>query len=70
VHVNNDGSGHAKSEKVKCPKCETVFFVDEGLPKAQLLEVLETQHKNQEEHPDFIPSEPTWTKVTECDCAL
>jgi hypothetical protein len=68
VHVQNQIPWQAKSETVRCPKCETVFIVTEGYPKAQLLAELETQHKNQKMHPDFIPSEPTWTTVTECDC--
>lgn len=70
VHVKNERPWHAKSEEVKCPKCETVFIVTDGFPKALLLEALEVQHKNQEVHPDFIPSEPTWTRVIECDCGL
>lgn len=70
VHVQSPIPWHAKSENVKCPKCETIFIVTEGFPKAQLLEALEMQHKNQEAHPDLIPSEPTWTTVTECDCKL
>jgi hypothetical protein len=70
VHVQNPNPWHAKSEAVKCPKCETVFIVDESFPKAQLLEALERQHKNQEAHPDFIPSEPIWTTVSECNCGL
>ncbi len=70
IHVQNPIPWHAKSEAVKCPKCEKVFIVTDGFPKAQLLEALETQHKNQEAHPDFIPAEPTWTSVTECSCGL
>ncbi len=70
VHVQNPIPWNAHSEKVKCPKCETVFIVTKGFPKGQLLEELETQHKNQKTHPDFIPSEPTWTAVRECDCGL
>ena len=66
VHVRNPIPWHAKTEEIKCPKCEAVFIVDEGFPK--VLQALEAQHKNQEEHPDFIPSEPTWTKLCECDC--
>jgi hypothetical protein len=68
VHVPNPYPWHTKSENVKCPKCETVFIATEGFPRAQLLDALETQHKNQETHPDFIPSQPTWTSVTDCDC--
>jgi len=70
VHVQNPIPWHAKSEAVKCPKCETIFIVSEGFRRAQLLEELETQHKNQKPHPDFISSEPTWTTVTECNCGL
>lgn len=70
VHVQNPIPWHAKSEAIQCPKCETVFIVTEGFPKPQLLAELETQHKNQKTHPDVIPSHPTWTTVTECDCGL
>lgn len=70
VHVQNPIPWHAKSEAIQCPKCETVFIVTEGFSKPQLLAELETQHKNQETHPDVIPSDPTWTTVTECDCGL
>jgi hypothetical protein len=70
VHVQNLMPWHANSEVVKCPKREVVFIVSEGFPEAKLLEALETHHKNQEPHPDSIPSEPSWTIVAECNCGL
>jgi hypothetical protein len=70
VHVRSPIPWHAKDELVKCPQCETVFIMTVGFPKAQLLAELETQHKNNEEHPDVIPSEPNWTTITDCDCGF
>ena len=70
LHVQNPIPWLAKGEPLKCPKCETVFFVSEGFPKAQLLNALETQHENQEPHPDLIPSEPTRTRILGCDCGM
>jgi hypothetical protein len=70
VHVRNPYPWHANSEDVNCPKCGTAFIVTQGFPKAQLLEALEAQDKNHQEHPDFIPSEPNWTSLTDCDCEL
>ena len=66
VHVRNPIPWHSKNEQIKCPKCEAVFIVDEGFQK--LLRKLEAQHKNQEQHPDFIPSDPNWARLCECDC--
>jgi hypothetical protein len=68
LHVPNPIPWHAQSEAIKCPKCETVFMVTSGFPRVQLLEALEKQHKNQEEHPDLIPCALEWTRIAECDC--
>jgi hypothetical protein len=70
VHVPNPIPWHATDEHVKCPRCETVFIMTEGFPKAQLLAALEAQHKEEEEHPDVIPSEPNWTSIADCDCGI
>src|SRR5260370_19217989 len=70
VHVRDPIPWHANSEDVKCPKCETVFIVTQDFPKGQLLEAFEAQHKNQQGHPYFIPSEPNLTSLTDCDFEL
>lgn len=66
VHVRNPIPWHSKKEEIKCPKCDAVFIVDEGFQK--LLGMLEAQHKNRQQHPDFISSDPNWTRLCECDC--
>jgi hypothetical protein len=68
LHVPNLIPWHARSEAIKCPKCETVFIVTEGFPRVQFLEALENQHEKKEEHPDYIPSAPDWTHTSVCDC--
>jgi hypothetical protein len=68
VHVANPIPWHAQCEAIQCPECETVFLVTGGFPKVQFLQTLEKQHKNKEEHPDHIPSEPVWTSISECAC--
>ena len=70
VHVQNLIPWHLSSQAVKCPQCEAVFIMSEGFPEKKLLKTLETQHKQQEPHPDSIPSEPQWTTVVECNCGL
>jgi hypothetical protein len=70
VHAPEGEPWHINSERVDCPKCETVFHMTQGFPKASLLAVLETHHKNQEAHPDYIASEPDFTSLAECDCRL
>ena len=70
VHVQNPIPWHAQSEGVQCSKCEVIFIVTDGFPKAQLIAELEKHHKDNKTHPDVIPSDPTWTTITECDCGL
>lgn len=70
VHVQNPIPWHANSQGFQCPQCETIFIVTEGFPKAQLLAALESQHKNEEIHPDVIPSEPIWTTIADCRCGV
>lgn len=70
VHVRIPIPWHPDGGTVKCPKCETEFIVTQGFSTEWLLDTLVTQHKNQEAHPDFIPSDPTWTSIVDCDCGL
>jgi hypothetical protein len=68
LHVPNPIPWHAQTEAVRCPNCETIFLLTSGFPKLQFFEALEKQHKNNEQHPDFIPSAPEWTRIEDCDC--
>ncbi len=68
LHIPSLIPWHAKSEAVKCPDCETVFIVTDGFPKVQFLDAVAKQHKNHEEHPDYIASAPEWTKIADCTC--
>jgi hypothetical protein len=68
VHVPNPIPWHAQSETIKCPHCETIFVVTTGFPRVDFLNALETDHKNEKEHPDYIASALAWTRTTDCDC--
>ena len=72
VHVPDQIPWHAFTQAVKCPECETVYVVAAdsvlGIPTAKLLEVVKEQHKNKQEHPDYISFDPAFTTVSDCDC--
>lgn len=70
IHVEHPIPWHYKSDAVQCPECEVIFTVSEGFAQEKLLEALKKHHADQQEHPDLIPSEPTWTKTAECNCGM
>ena len=47
-----------------------VYSLTEGFPRMLFLATMTKLHQNKEEHPDFIPSAPEWTKVSDCDCGF
>jgi hypothetical protein len=59
---------HARCENMKCPDFETVFIVTDGFPKVQFLETLNKHHEIKIQHPNYIASEPEWTKIADCAC--
>lgn len=68
LHVIPYGTWHRREVTLKCPRCETSFFLTDGFPQAQVLAILLKQHENRQEHPDYIPSAAEWTRVEDCDC--
>lgn len=70
IHVPDPIPWHVLSEHVQCPHCDTIYILTVGFPKVQFLETLRKQHESKQSHPDFIPSAPEWTKVSDCDCKL
>lgn len=68
VHVPDPIPWHVRCEHVKCPECDTIYILTEGFPRVQFLETLRKQHESKQEHPDFIPSAPEWTQVSDCPC--
>jgi hypothetical protein len=58
------------TEPVQCPECEAVYYVTTGFAMKQFLEILKKQHQNNEEHPDYIASDPAFTSTSECKCEL
>jgi hypothetical protein len=70
IHVQHPIPWHHKSEAVQCPECEAVFIASVGFAHENLLKMLKKQHADQQDHPDVIPFEPTWTKTAECACGM
>jgi len=68
VHVADERPWHAFAEKIKCPNCEIEFIVTHGFPSVDFLAVLDANHRNKEEHPDYIASDPAFTSIADCDC--
>lgn len=68
VHVPDPIPWHINSEAVQCPECDAVYILTSGFSKVQFLQTLREQHQRNESHPDFIPSAPEWTRVSDCDC--
>lgn len=68
IHVIPFGTWHRREEILKCPQCETEFFLTDAFPKDKVLQILEKHHKNREEHPDFIASDPAFTHIENCEC--
>src|SRR5580692_4954223 len=67
VHVPDPIPWHVHNEHVQCPECDIIFILTGGFPKVQFLETLRKQHQDKELLPDFIPSAPEWTQVSDCD---
>lgn len=71
IHVSDSHHPwHRFVESVECPECDVVYIVTVGFPMEQFLETLKKQHKNKEDHPDHIASEPAFTNVSDCGCKL
>jgi hypothetical protein len=72
VHAPHPIPWHAFTQAVKCPECETVYVVAAdsvlGIPAQKLLDVVNEQHKNKQEHPDYIAFDTAFTNVSDCDC--
>ncbi len=69
IHVSDSHHPwHRFVESVQCPECDAVYIVTVGFPMKQFLETLKNQHKNKEEHPDYIASDPEFTNVSDCGC--
>jgi hypothetical protein len=72
VHIPDPIPWHAFAQAVKCPECETVYIVAAdsslGIPTVKLLEVVKEQHKNNQEHPDYIAF--SIVSTTDCDCEV
>jgi hypothetical protein len=68
LHVPDPIPWHVHDEHVKCPDCDTIYILTSRFPKVLFFETLSKQHQNKEDHPDFIPSAPESTKVSDCDC--
>jgi hypothetical protein len=71
IHVSDSHHPwHRFVESVHCPDCETVYIVTTGFSTKQFLETLKKHHKDKEEHPDYIASDPEFTSVSACGCTL
>lgn len=71
LHVASPIPWHARSEAIKCPDCETVYIVTEGFPRVQFFTSLRQQHDLSQPHPDYIASEPAWTRIENCaNCGM
>jgi len=68
LHVPDPIPWHVHDEHVKCPDCDTIYILTSRFPKVLFFETLSKQHQKKEDHPDFIPSAPESTKVSDCDC--
>lgn len=70
LHVADEHPWHRITRIVKCPKCEVAYIATGDFPKEQLLTALEKQHQNREEHPDYFPSAPEFTRIDDCECGM
>lgn len=68
IHIPSPIPWHPAGGTLKCPKCDTIFILTAGFPRDKLLKTLEANHASNQEHPDYVPSDETWTRVADCNC--
>lgn len=68
IHVLNSIPWHPDAGTLNCPKCDTMYILTLGFPTDKLLKTLEENHASKQDHPDYVPSDETWTRVADCNC--